>query len=446
MRTLYYGFGAGVLLQLALNVEHAVAGQCDFQRIRWTEDWTLLCKDIGLAPGAEVSLEVHTNVHRNNTYLLMLSNEQYRESGLDIHFQHPRFKRIIPTGYIRSAWRSDLHRDLEANFRLDVGRNGLYVLLVYRSDLSLEDSIIGSLHFVNPGGQQLRLQDVGVPPVLVSFSVASMICSIAYGLLLLTCWRHRRTRLHHLMMLVFFFRGLVLMSQWHYMQMIHSGRSSKVAQLTCSFLEVFQKVMELLLYMLVALGWQYLRAGLNFTEIRFVAGTSMISLYLGMFQVVSTSDMSREWYRLSRFTLHTLCYLVVVVAMNYNLQILMVQMADWPARIEVGKLYQKHRAYTVFRMAFLVLITGRVMEPILMVSLIPWEQQAWTVKLLQELRLFIIYLCLLYSFRPTSASLRVFDLVRQPEVLDDEDDQQLEQPVAMSASLEISDDVNVADS
>lgn len=54
-------------------------------------------------------------------------------------------------------------------------------------------------------------------------------------------------------------------------------------------------------------------------------------------------------YQLSRYILHALCYLVVIVAMNFNLQKLLSAIHDASASMESGKLYRKLQAYHIFR-------------------------------------------------------------------------------------------------
>merc|ERR1712083_1047638 len=96
--------------------------------------------------------------------------------------------------------------------------------------------------------------------------------------------------------------------------------------------------------------------------VRFAVGISLISFYLGIFEVACTTQSTCSGYQLSRYILHSLCYLVVIVAMNFNLQLVYAQIADAPASVEAGKQYRKHHAYKAFRWTFLAFIVAPTVE------------------------------------------------------------------------------------
>merc|ERR1719324_330222 len=170
-----------------------------------------------------------------------------------------------------------------------------------------------------------------------------------------------------------------------------------VSSIGYQLLDKVQTILELMMFLLISLGWKFLRNSLNVTEVRFAVGISVISFYLGVFEVACTTVSTCSGYKLSRYILHSLCYLVVLVAMNFNLQMVQAQIADAPASMEAGKLYWKHRAYRVFRWIFLVFIIAPTVELFLKVSMMPWDA-IWAYTLLQNLRTWSIYLCVLVSF------------------------------------------------
>merc|ERR1719387_2473037 len=155
--------------------------------------------------------------------------------------------------------------------------------------------------------------------------------------------------MHLLMALVLFFKSAVLFFQWcDRMIVVHSGKETMVSSIGYQLLDKVQTILELMMFLLISLGWKFLRNSLNITEVRFALGISVISFYLGVFEVACTTLSTCSGYKLSRYILHSLCYLVVIVAMNYNLQMVQAQIADAPVSMEAGKLYWKHRAYRIF--------------------------------------------------------------------------------------------------
>merc|ERR1711920_175528 len=205
------------------------------------------------------------------------------------------------------------------------------------------------------------------------------------------------------------------------MEVSRSGRDSVVSDIGWQLVDKVQTILELMMFLLIALGWKFLRGTLNVTEVRFAVGISLISFYLGIFEVACTTQSTCSGYQLSRYILHSLCYLVVIVAMNFNLQMIYAQIADAPASVESGKLYRKHSAYKVFRWIFLAFIIAPTVELFLKVTVLPWDA-VWLYVLVQQLRSWAIYACVMFAFRPDPPPMRVFELTRDGGS-DDEADQ-----------------------
>ncbi|CAE7492020.1 Gpr107, partial [Symbiodinium pilosum] len=171
-----------------------------------------------------------------------------------------------------------------------------------------------------------------------------------------------------------------------------------------------QNILELMTFLLLSLGWKVLRSSLDVSEIRFAVAVSIISFYLGVFQVACTTTATCSGYQLSRYILHSLCFLVVIVAMNFNLQKLVSAIAEAPASLESGKLYRKLSAYYIFRWVFLAFIIAPTVELFLKVTVVPWDA-LWLYIAIQELRTWGIYALLVHAFRMEPASPRVFELI-----------------------------------
>merc|ERR1712039_981479 len=217
---------------------------------------------------------------------------------------------------------------------------------------------------------------------------------------------------HLIMITVLFLKGMVLLL-WHFdcMQVSRTGSDTVIGSVGWQLLDKVQTILELMMFLLIALGWKFLRPSLNLTEVRFALGISVISFYLGVFEVACTTQSTCSGYQLSRYILHSLCYLVVIVAMNFNLQMIYSQIADAPASLESGKLYRKHHAYKLFRWIFLAFIIAPTVELFLNVTVMPWDV-VWFYVLVQQLRTWTIYMCVVVAFRPDPPPLRVFELTR----------------------------------
>lgn len=386
--------------------------------------WTFLAYDIGLSPKATVSISLTNDRPANNTYVMMLTHAQWEE-----------WHRVEPTtlpgvdgqsmgglnSYLASYWRKGIVDRLEASFTIDAPRDDRYyigVLNAQQQQLKLQ----GSWSMVNPGGDQLILQEEKLPPVLLAMSILFSVSCAAFVGLLFSVWRNGRTAMHALMVLVILFKAVVLLLQWGDRILVsRTGTDTVVGDVSYQLLDKVQTILELMMFLLTSLGWKFLRNSLNVTEVRVAVGISVISFYLGVFEVACTTASTCSGYKLSRYILHSLCYLIVIVAMNFNLQMVLHQISDAPANLEAGKLYQKHLAYKIFRWIFLIFIIAPTVELFLKVSMMPWDA-IWAYILLEQLRTWAIYVCIIIAFRPDPRPLRVFELTRRVAGSDDDDD------------------------
>jgi len=384
--------------------------------------WTWLFYDFGLAPLADIEVDLTNDLPANNTYVMMLTHAQWIAwNDLD------PFTLLTPAGqpsgvlnsHLISYWRRDFFSSATGRFKVEAPRKDRYHLGILNAQKH-SMRLTGTLSLVNPGGQQLPLQQVRVPEVLLLTSTIFLLSGACYGVLMLTTWR-KPTAMHLVILAAVNLKGLVLLLQWaDRSQVARTGSNSVLSDISWQLLDKVQTIVELMMFLLIALGWKFLRATLNITEIRVAVGISVVSFYLGVFEVACNTASTCNGYQLSRYILHSLCYLVVIVAMNFNLQMVHAQIADAPASLEAGKLYRKRRSYHIFRWIFLAFIIAPTVELFLTVSVLPWDA-VWVTLLLQQARTWVIYTCVTVAFRPDPPPLRVFELTVRTGDSDDEE-------------------------
>jgi len=370
----------------------------------------VLVYEMGLAPGALVSLQLSNAQPVNNTYVMVMTHSQLYAWQQDlVAVQQPDGRDNTPSSYFGTFWRKGFYDKMEASFKIESAWSDRYTILVM-NPMRQKVELAGTVTLVNPGGEQLRLEDKEVPKVLIWTSALFAISCALFGLLLISLWREGRSAMHVLMISVLFFKSVVLFLHWCDLMLVsRTGKDSVLNSISWQLLDKVQTILELMMFLLISLGWKFLRPSLNVTEVRFAVGISVISFYLGIFEVACKTNATCSGYKLSRYILHSLCYLVVIVAMNFNLQMVQAQISDAPATQEAGKLYQKHRAYRHFRWIFLVFIIAPTVELFVKVSMMPWYA-LWAYFLLQHLRTWMIYVFMIAAFRPEPDPLRVFEL------------------------------------
>ena len=379
--------------------------------------------DYGLELGGKIIVDLQNRQPANDTYIMILNHGQWllwRETDMvTLASDLPQPQATKPlNAFLVSCWRGVLSDRLQGNFLVEEstgGRNRYTVLLV--SALKSAVDVHGQIKFENPGDAQLPVQDLDVPWALGIAGGVYLVTALLVSWCLL-----RSNGLHTLLFMVLSLRGVVLMLRWIKFLLVNlNGKESSFAEIVWELVGKVQNISELMMFLLISLGWKVLRPHLDISEIRFAVAMSIISFYLGVFQVACTTPSTCSGYQLSRYILHALCYLVVIVAMNFNLQKLVSAIADAPATVDSGKLYRKLQAYHIFRWVFLLFIIAPTFELFLKVTVIPWDQN-WLFVLLQELRTWVIYVVLIYAYRPDPAPLRVFELTERAD--DGSDDQE----------------------
>lgn len=370
--------------------------------------------DFGLDTGATVTIDLSTSRPVNDTYLLVFTHSQWvlRRQALEDYVSLDTF--------MVSCWRGSLSDRLSASFtvREEMGGRNRYTVVLMTAMVGSPFGVKGMLSLVNPGGKQLSLQETSVPPALLFASCFFLAACVAELVVLLRAHRRgdpgaqRARSFHRLMVLVLLLRGTALLVGWaDYRQVESSGRDSPMSDVAWQLLVKVQTIAELMMFLLISLGWKIVRDELDVTEIRFAGSISLISFYLGVGQIACTTQSTCNGYALSRYILHSLCYLVVIVAMNFNLQKVTMAIQEAPANEENGKLYRKLHAYQLFRWVFLVFIIAPTVELFLKVTIVPWDEQ-WLFVMIQEARTWVIYTLIIMAFRPERPLLRVFELTQ----------------------------------
>lgn len=397
--------------------------------------WTFLEYDMGLDPGSTIEIDMYNDRPANNTYVMVLTHEQWVD-----------WRRVEPTtlpgsggdasggglnSYLVSYWRGTLKHHLKARFKVVAPTKDRYHIGILNAQQQIL-KLHGTLSMVNPGGHELPLQEELIPNVLFVTSGLFLLSCLIYVCYIFVFMRRRdRTGMHAVMASALFLKGVVLLFWLGDCWMVAKyGTTSSWSQVGWQLLEKVQTILELMMFLLIALGWKFLRADLNRTEVRFACGISLVSFYLGVFEVACTTQSTCGSYQLSRYILHSLCYLVVIVAMNFNMQLVYQQIAEAPASLDSGKLYRKYHAYKGFRWIFLAFIIAPTVELFLKVTVMPWDAH-WLYVLVQQLRTWAIYISIIVTFSalPHPSPLRVFDLTRDVALSDDEADEDVPEGV-----------------
>lgn len=372
----------------------------------------VLWYDIGLEPGAVVSMNLTNTAETNGTVLLILSRPQWEIWTANIdNEQKPSNPYVAPKNqtYLMSEYRVPFCDRVTIRHSIVASRPERYyvgVLNVHQNQMSLE----GSMEFVNPFGQHLPYQMVHMPDMLFCMTVFFSILLAIMALILFTVWVRGATLLHSLLLVCLVLKVTNLALHWRYYEiMSRFGESAPWRYEVWQLCKRLYDISEVFLLLLTALGWKLLRARLSTTELKFMVLAFCSSILLAMLQAWSRLRLKGGSYvdepgmsfELIFYIIRVVCYLVIIFAMNLNLQLIEMHLRESPFTRTSAILYHKKQTYISFRRLFIVLVFRPSVEMLLQLLVVP---RNWACEGLGEVCMLFVYAILFFIVRPIFAN------------------------------------------
>jgi len=394
------------------------------------EQLEFLVQDIGLEPGARVDLDITSDLlpRHHNIWVFLLTREQYyawkwEEESSQNKLPDANGNGVGVTSYLTNSFRVPLGEKVQVSFEIRGPGKARYFLCVLNID---KKNVIlkGSMDFVNPGGNYLRLQEVHLPTVLLGsfwlFFVS--LCLFGAWIWLAKKWGFLQRSSPYLLALFaanLAVKGIsLILWWWQYKLIIADGTGSSFLSALWKMFDKVYDILELMMFMLISMGWTLLRSSLSLRERRLAIIVSVNSMFLGLQEVFCSTSRVCNGFNLSRYLLHSLVYLIIICAMNVNLSRVNHQVQEGPATLETGKLYTRFEAYKAFRIIFLVFIVAPTVEITMKVWLAPWEA-SWLYVLVVQLRTWGIFVAMItvFALLPDAPSIRIIhDLTQDQDV------------------------------
>lgn len=367
---------------------------------------TLLVNNFGLQPNATITIDLRTPAPASDAHILILTDAQLAQVRVS--------SRGFKDGHVPCAWRASLVRRIQMEYRVASARDERYHIGLLTLVPHVGQGLVGEVELVNPDGNQLSVQQRGLDDVAYLFAFA--FSSTAVGLTVMLLWALHRgwgrpNHLHGLLFAMLLLKSLVLWLLRRDVRLIAlTGVESLGRHVTWSLLRQVQQVLELLLFYVIALGWKIIRPELRHSEWVFALSVVVPSMLLGCMEVGcnSTGACSGQTYHAAQFTLQSLCYLIVIVATNFNIFVLQREIAEALARPSTGTLYAKYRTFCFFRMSFLLYILIPSFTEILALQGFAWNELR-VVMLLHELMVWVVLTGVCWLVCP-GVRLKVFGL------------------------------------
>lgn len=375
----------------------------------------------GLDPGATIGVDLNVSDPSPNVHFVVITWNQWKLWQADYQRMESLVRRShLPNLETQSAykvvhWRAPLAEHFKAKFTVVARQRDRYMIGILNPNVEAV-RVVGNLSVLNPNGEQLQVQDGCMPLVLDTMTVFFGTLLFGYTAhLLFIARKPNKTKMHALLFFVLLLTvTAIICYRVHFYQVKKFGREGRRMAIFREVIHKAHQTAECILFLLIALGYKFLRPTLNRSEIRVTAIMSTLSLWLGVAQMVRLDAISQQGYILSRHVLHCLIFLIVIVATNFNLSVVQANLLEAPASPESGQLYRRWIAYKNFRWIFLAFILAPNFEAALQALIIPWDA-AWFLHVVVYTRTGLIYSAIIFNFSdlPFPSSLKVFEILHQ---------------------------------
>jgi len=388
----------------------------DIPSLGWP--WTTFFFQVGLSPGANVTVKLRTARSSPNAYVMFFNEAQFMESEKIL-----RQMWMAPhSTYLPCEWRASLAEPIDALHTVKAHESGRYTLgIVQAVEHSVQD-LSGAVGFVNAGGDELSISQHYLAR---AFLFVAWLFFLTSSVLFVMMALRRRSRLHGFLLATLIVKCVtLLLIRQDLSQKSHTGTQLLWRTILWQLMSQVQAIMEVITFYVIGLGWKVTRPHLRPSEWAFAATISVLSFFLGTFEVACNTVVpcTGQSYVLTQFTLHSLCFLVVIVATNFNIFTLQRQIVEALATPETGVLYTKHHAYTWFRGFFMFFVIIPSVTNFMAFHVLSWDEM-WVVVLVKECSHWVVQTAVVLLFRPGPQQLLVFELA----VVDESDNESTDQ-------------------
>ena len=270
-----------------------------------------------------------------------------------------------------------------------------------------------TVDWIQSNGNFLQYQYTQLGDGLVT--LLSVSAAFAFGYLfwyILLGYKHT-TKLHVFYVCVFVYI-LAFLTSWIegiYIEGVTGDRDGWRTKWVPSLYEKGFDILEVLVYLLTALGWQSMRESLTFNEIQLITSGGLLSLCLGILEINCDGDeIQCGGYTSTRMIIHMFGYLSAIVAFNYHLAYLNASVNEGSiANAQTGFLYIKMKSFWWFRIIFFGFIIQPTIAVMIRADILGWEDE-WLFVIFFWSTKFALLGAIALSFRPIRGNLQIVKL------------------------------------
>lgn len=354
--------------------------------------WALL-HDVGLRPGATISVNISVVNTTHTPVFVILTHSQWMR-WLETPMRELRGRGSSHSSYLISAWRRPIRGRLDIKFKVSLpGAERYYAGVMNERLLPLR--LEGYVAYENPGGQHLKLQQIGLSHIWRLSSRAFLFLTTV----VVAFWVRSRTgtmvHVHALLAFCLALKSAEMACKCRFLEQLSRHGDAPVwhnqAQQATSKLHA---ISEMLFMLLTALGWRVLRplSGMEWRVIAFALTFTSCLVVLQELAIDATSDArpSMMNFALFFYTTQVSCHLVVLMILNLHIQVMVHLLQESPLSPPTAMMYHKYRTYLWFRRLFVAIMLRPFAVIWLRVSLFSLSGD-WVIAAFSQGSLWLLY-------------------------------------------------------
>ena len=274
-------------------------------------------------------------------------------------------------------------------------------------------NVLLNVDWILSDGTFLQYQYVPLALVLRVMMTILMVFLIGYVGKYIVGHYKSSTQLHLFYVSVFLFT-LAFLTEWIDSLDIEAVTGQRETWKTKWVPSLYQKgfdILEVLMYLLTALGWQTMRETLTYKEVQIIASGVGLSILLGILEIHCDGDeIQCGGYTSTRMIIHMFGYLTAIVAFNYHLAFLTASVDEGSiASTQTGFLYIKLFQFWWFRLIFLAFIIQPTVAIVIRTDLLGWQDDWIFIGFFWVSKIFLLA-ALAVAFRPGRRNLKLVQL------------------------------------
>ena len=310
-------------------------------------------------------------------------------------------------------------KSLDFSLRLrDPQPQRYYVVVAFPSSKSddtdlLQPSGLLTVDWVQADGKsflQYQFHSLG-RSVRIILNLLGVFLAAYVGILLLGARNVNKLHYFYLATLVFTIAFLISWSHSIELESATGDRSSWASKWVPSLYQKGFDILEVLVYVFTALGWQTMRPAFAWNEIQMISVGSFMSFMLGVFEIACGDDeLECGSYTSARMIIHMFGFLTAIVAFNYQIAFLTAHVGESSiAAVETGKLYTQLNQFYYFRIVFLLFIVQPTIAVVVRADILNWEDDYLFIAFFWVTKISLICAVAL-TFRPRDGRMPIVDL------------------------------------